>query len=123
MRYGFIPTLLLAVAPAAALASASIECETTDGSAIIVIGNMAREQGRALDAATLTVGETSWSTRDAPPQIRIAYYAGTRAAISLDLAGPGTDRLELRIRINPDTASTGTLSFRGRRHPVSCEFG
>lgn len=109
--------------PAAAMASGSIDCETTDGSNIAVIGNMARAEGAPLDAAILTAGGRTWSTRDTPAQIRILQYRETRSAIRLDLAGPGTDLLQLRIRINRDDASTGTLSFRGRNHPVSCEFG
>lgn len=115
--------LLGALAASPALASASFECETTEGSGIVVIGNSAREESAPLDAAILTVGEQTWSTRDTPPQVRITAYDKTRTTLSLDLAGPGTDRLELRIRINPNDASTGTLTFRGQRHPVSCEFG
>ncbi len=120
---------LLAVAVVAtalaapALASGSIECETTDGSGIIVIGNLGRAQGAPLDAVIVTVGGTTWSTRDTPPQIRVGAFHQTRQAVHLLLEGPGADRLDLRIRINPDDASTGALVFRGRTHPVSCEFG
>lgn len=123
MRIRLAPTLLLALSPATALASASVERATTDGSSILVVGNMGRVEGATLDAAILTVGERTWSTRDRPAYIRIVRYSGTRAAIRLDLAGPGADELQLRVRINPDGASTGTLVFRGRSHPASCEFG
>jgi hypothetical protein len=123
MRFRLVPVLLVALSPATALASASVECATTDGSNILLIGNMGRVEGAALDAAILTVGERTWSTRDRPAHIRVVRYRETRAAIGLDLAGPGTDRLQLRVRINPEGASTGALAFRGRTHPVTCEFG
>lgn len=123
MRIAHPIAALLVLAPATAFASGSIECETTDGSDIVLIANMGREPDARIDAVVLTVGTNTWSTRDTSPEIRIAYYAATSAAITLDLMGPGNDRLELRIVVVRDDASGGTLTFRESSHPVRCEFG
>lgn len=123
MRYALLAASLLALAGAPALASASIECEATDGSGIVVVINSARTPNAAPDAVMLTIGDRTWSTRDTPPDLRIVHYRETRQVIELDFLGPQPDRYELRIRINPDDASLGTLTRAGEAHPVRCEFG
>jgi hypothetical protein len=123
MRYALLPAFLLALAGAPAWASASIECETTDGSNIVIFTNSARAANARPDAAGLTIGERTWSTRDTPPGLTIIHYRETRQVIEMDFVGPGVDRYELRIRINLDDASPGTLTRGGEAHPVSCEFG
>ena len=123
MRYARLLALLTAFIASPAFATGGFECETTDDSGIVVFTNSARTPNARPDAAGITIGERTWSTRGTPPELRIVHYRETRDVIELDLVGPEPDRFELRIRINRDDASLGTLTRAGQAHPVSCEFG
>jgi hypothetical protein len=115
----------LLVAGAPAYASASFECETTDGSRISILGNMARAIAAPLNAASLTIGRRTLSTSSRPPQIVVGQSWLDRTELKVDLLDPQMERFEaqLRVRINGEGEARGVLIRNGRSHPVTCEFG
>ena len=115
--------LLSAASPA--LASASFECETTDGSNIAMVGNMARAIAAPLNAVYLRVGDRTFSTATDPPQILVGQSWLDARELKVDLIDPQMERFEaqLRVRIDAEGEATGTLIRDGRSHPVRCEFG
>jgi hypothetical protein len=123
------PASLLAAAlicvPAPALASASFECEATDGSGIAIVGNMARAIAAPLNAVILRIGERILSTATNPPQILVAQSWLDSRELKVDLVDPRMERFEaqLRVRIDTEGEARGTLVRNGRSHPVRCEFG
>jgi len=123
------PASLLAAAllsvPAPALASASFECEATDGSGIAIVGNMARAIAAPLNAVMLRIGDRTLSTASDPPQILVGQSWLDAHELKVDLIDPGMERFEarLRVRITAEGEATGTLLRNGRSHPVRCEFG
>lgn len=123
-----IPPLAMALLFAAtpALATGSIDCGTTDGSAIDVVINTDRD-GPADRArgATLTVGGRTLTTSSRPPGLRVGRNSLGRRDIRVELRAANGARVVavLLVRVNPDDASIGTLTVEGRRHLVSCEFG
>ena len=127
MRYagsGLAAFLLFAGTPA--LATGSVDCGTTDGSNIDIVINTDRD-GPADQArgAILTMNGQTLATTDTPPSLRLGRSLLNRAEVRVELLAANGARMIalLLVRVNPDDASTGTLTVEGRRHPVSCEFG
>lgn len=117
-------TLLFPSAPA--LASGSIECGTTDASNIEIVINTDRDgQAGQARGASLTMGGRTLATSDTPPTLRLGSSLLNRTQVRVELLGANDARIfaVLLVRVNPDDASTGTLTVEGRAHPVSCEFG
>lgn len=108
-----------------ALASAGFDCETTDGSNIVMSGNMARAIAAPLNAASLQVAGETLSTTAEPPRILVGQSWLDREELRVDLVDPQLERFEaqLRVRFNAEGEATGTLARNGRSHPVRCEFG
>lgn len=119
-----IAALLLCVAQPA-LASASFECATTDGSNIVMAGNMARAIAAPLNAVSLQIGGRTLSSTSEPPQILVGQSWLDAHELKVDLVDPQMERFEaqLRVRIGAEGEATGTLTRNGRSHPVRCEFG
>lgn len=115
--------LLMSAAPA--LASAGFDCETTDGSNIVISGNMARAIAAPLNSASLQVGGETLSTTADPPQIVVGQSWLDREELRVDLVDPQLERFEaqLRVRFDAEGEATGTLIRNGRTHPVRCEMG
>jgi len=126
MRHGFALALFLACAPAAALASASIDCETTDGSDNALIVNMDRDgtQDRINDVVLQASGRTLRASA-VPPELEIGRRLFNEREIQLELLEPNPSRViaMLRVRNGSDGAATGTLLVNGHIHQVSCAFG
>lgn len=120
----FAAALLFAATPA--LATGSVDCGTTDGSAIDVVINTDRD-GPADRArgATLTIGGRTLATSDTPPTLRLGSSLLNRTQVRVELLAASGNQIVavLLVRVNPDDASTGTLTVEGHAHPVSCEFG
>lgn len=115
--------LLFGATPA--LASASFECTTTDGSNIIIAGNMARAISAPINRASLEIDGRTLSTATEPPQILVGQSWLDADELKVDLVDPQMERFEarLRVRIDAEGEATGTLIRDGRSHPVRCEFG
>ncbi len=126
MQGRLLIALALLIAPAPALATGSIDCGATDGSNIDIVINTDRD-GPADRArgATLTVSGRTLTTASTPPGLRIGRNLLGRSQIRVELLAARETRViaVLLVRVNPDDASTGTLTVEGRPHPVSCEFG
>lgn len=106
-----------------ALASGSVDCEAADRSGLTIVGNYSGRSSSRLEAVTLGDGARTFSTRGRAPQLRIVRHVETRLSIRLELQGPGRTRTSLRVWVSPDGASAGRLVYRGRSHPMQCEFG
>jgi len=123
MRFPVLALIAASGLAAPALASGSVDCEAADRSDIQIIGNYGGRSGGRLEAVTLRDGARTFSTRGRPPQLRIVRHTETRRSIRLDLNGPNAGPITLRVSVNPDGASSGTLLYRGRTHAMECEFG
>lgn len=124
MRHGLLLALPLALAPVPAFASASIDCETTDGSNIHLIVNLPRDDNH-IEWVLIEAGGETLRTDSDPPRLRVAYSALTPSTIHLDLLDAVTNRpdTQLRTTVNEDGDAVGTLTRLGREHPVECLFG
>jgi hypothetical protein len=124
MRYGSLLALPIALAPVPAQASASIDCETTDGSGIHLIVNLPRDDNH-IEWVQIEAGGETLRTDGNPPRLRLAYSALTRRTIHLDLLDAVTNRPDTQLRtiVNEEGDAVGTLTRLGREHPVQCLFG
>ncbi len=126
MKVGPVLALLLSCAPAAAMASASIDCETTDGSDIALIVNMDRDaSNHRINEILLQIGGRTLRASAVPTELELGRRVINEREVQLELLEPNTNRpiAILLARSGSDGAATGTLRVDGRIHPVTCVFG
>ena len=120
-----LPLLALTSGASPAMAGIGFACSTTDGSEITLSVSVGHDKVPHLTMLTMTFDGGGYTSYDDDPKVQIGQSWLDETQMMMDVVEPESRDLlfALRTRLTDGDDYTGTISYKGKLHPVACGFG
>ena len=117
--------LMLTLGASPATAGIAFACSTTDGSEITLSVSVGHGEVPHLTMLTMTFDDGGYTNYGDDPKVQIGQSWLDDTQMMMDIVEPESRDLlfALRTRLTDGDDYTGTISYKGKRHPVACGFG
>lgn len=127
MKHATILPVLMALTLGAspAVAGYGFGCVTTDDSEITLSVSVSSSEVPHLTMLTMTFDDGGHTSYEGEPRVQIgqSWLDDTQAMMDIVNAETWEYLFALRTRLADGDGYTGTISYKGKLHPVTCDFG